>query len=311
MEKLRIGLVAGKSGETIIKEIQKKNHDVVLLCGNKNDSGVKFANEVLVLDFNLSNTEEYVKIAYDYFIKQKIDAFVLGTGTWFAFEIAEMLLKSGIQISHNIDVSRVYKNKLNTKVEFEKFNYNTPSYNYTKKIDAQFVNSIDYPKVVKSNIDLFPVFLCKTKERLLQLADEYPSNIIEQGVLIEEYIEGNDITIPIVATRDSVRALGVFYWSKQHNYKLEGFDALLPILLSEDTQNDLLLRCERFIKDSKYFGVCRFDLRIGENDVYFLEINSVISIRNTGSSYLTMAKDGILLEELAVEAYIKNVSNSN
>ena len=104
MEKLRIGLVAGKSGETIIKEIQKKNHDVVLLCGNKNDSGVKFANEVLVLDFNLSNTEEYVTIAYDYFIKQKIDAFVLGTGTWFAFEIAEMLLKSGIQTGNGRNV---------------------------------------------------------------------------------------------------------------------------------------------------------------------------------------------------------------
>ncbi len=185
---------------------------------------------------------------------------------------------------------------------------NTPNYNSYKTLNEDIIELVRFPSVIKSNIDLFPVFYCKDKSRILKLIDEVEQDKLDKGVLVEECIEGNDITIPVAATKSKIKALDVIYWSKQHNYKLEGFNDLLDIKLSQEQENELLSKCEEFINKTGYYGLCRFDLRISKTDYYFLEVNSVISIRNEGSSYQSMIKNGIILEKLAIDTYIDNIT---
>ena len=56
--------------------------------------------------------------------------------------------------------------------------------------------------------------------------------------------------------------------------------------------------------------MCRFDIRITEEDYYFLEINSVISIRTEGSSYQSMIEQGVEMEKVAIDTYLKNIKLS-
>ena len=303
---MKIGLVAGKSSETLTKELQNRGFEVYLLCGKASDSGYDIANKSIDLYFTIDNSDSQVLKAVNFFLQNEIDSFILGTGTWFAFEIAESLHKEGVNISHNIDISKIFKDKVLTKELFLKNNLNTPRYSSYKTLNAEIIEMLEFPNVIKSNIDLFPVFYCKDKSRILKLMSEVDQDKLDKGFLIEECIEGNDITIPLAATRNKVKALDVIYWSKQHNYKLEGFNDLLDVTLSEEKEKEILAKCEQFITNIGYYGLCRFDLRITKTDYYFLEINSVISIRNEGSSYQSMINKGIELEKIAIDTYINN-----
>jgi carbamoylphosphate synthase large subunit len=304
---MKIGIVAGKSSEMLTKELQHRGHQVFLLCGKASDPGYNIANKSIDLYFTLENSSENVYKAVDFFLRNTIDAFILGTGTWFAFDIAEELQNKGVHISHNIEISKIFKDKVLTKELFLKYNLNTPSYNSYKTLNIETIDLIEFPNVIKSNIDLFPVFYCKDRSRILQLMKEVEQDKLDKGILIEECIEGNDITIPLAATKGSIKALDVIYWSKQHNYKLEGFNDLLEIRLSKEKEKELLIICEEFIKKVGYYGLCRFDLRITRTDYYFLEVNSVISIRNEGSSYQSMIDKGIKLEKIATDTYLENI----
>lgn len=305
---MKLGLVSGKSSGTLITELKKRGHEIYLVCGKQSDPGYLEADKSIAMYFTLENTNENISIAVNFFIENNIDAFILGTGTWFTFEIANQLIEQNIPISHNIEISKLFKNKTLTKELFVSNNLITPSFQTLYDLSDEQIKDINYPIVVKSNIDLFPVFLCKDKERLIKLRSEVDDTVIQKGVLFEECIEGNDITIPVSATKSEVNALDVIYWSKQHNYRLEGFNELVNVRLTKNQENILKDACEKFIISTKYYGLCRFDLRITEDISYFLEVNSVISIRNEGSSYQSMINKGIQLEKIAIDTYLKNIS---
>jgi carbamoylphosphate synthase large subunit len=304
---MRIGLISGKSSKTLTLELKRRGFEVILLCGKSSDPGFNDANQSLELFFTLKNTQSNIKIAVNYFLENKISALILGTGTWFAFEIAEVLEKKGIPTSHNLQISKVFKDKFLTKKLFERYGLNTPEYIFKNKIKKEDIIEMKFPSVIKSNIDLFPVFLCKDEIRGLKFIEETDNDIIKKGVLFEKYYQGNDITIPVMATKNNSKGLGVIYWSKQMNYRLEGFDALQKIKLNTEDENSLINMCENFLLKTGYYGLCRFDIRLTKQDKFFLEVNSVISIRNDGTSYQSMINKDINLEKIAIDTYLKNI----
>ena len=220
---LRVGLVAGKSSETLVKELQSRGIQVFLICGKETDPGYAVADGSLALYFNLQNTEEQTQKACDYLMSQKIDAFILGTGTWFAFEIAKVLEGKGVNVSHSLKWATIFKEKHGTKELFKEHNLNTLDWSFITQKEDFKTDQIEYPKVMKSNIDLFPVFLCHDKERANKLLEETSDDIFQKGVMVESFADGNDITVPVAVTKDEVKPLGVIYWSKQKKLPIRRF----------------------------------------------------------------------------------------
>lgn len=305
---MKLGIVTGKSGKTLVKYLVELGHEVYVVTGDHKNGGGEYARDVYYKYFDVKNENrsEYQLIC-DWLVNIGIEGFILGTGVWFAHEIAYKLSKEfDVCISHNVDYLGVFKNKLKTKELFIDFGLNTPRYQYLSSKDTNLI--FEPPFVVKSNIDLFPVWLCHSREDFLAFQIETVDAIWNKGVLLEEYIEGNDLTIPVFAGLKSVDVPSLVYWSKQVNYRLEGFGELTGDRIPENVQDCILKECKKMIEELGYFGVCRFDIRVSKSAYYYLEINSVVSIRDEGSSFLAMKEVGINYVERAMSVYLDNIA---
>lgn len=300
----RIGLIAGKSSGTLTKAIKAKGFEVVLLCGTENDPGYAEADFSKAIFFNIGDDDLKFQEAIDFFKSHNIDGLILGTGIWFALEIANRLFERGTPISHSSYHLKLFKDKNETKKIFVEEGLSiVPS----EILYDHSLPTLSLPFVVKSNIDLFPVFLCHSIDHYKSFISKLDQNVIKKGILIEEYIEGNDCTVPVFSDNKKILAPQIIYWSKQKNYKLEGFSELKDYKLDISTEKEITKVCEKLISKINYKGVCRFDIRIGEKGFFFLEINSVVSIRSEGSSYEAMSRAGIDYVNVAIETYLNNI----
>jgi hypothetical protein len=304
---MKIGIITGKSGNTLVKRLKELGHDVFVVSGDLDHGGCIYANDYFLKYFNYGsdNNSDFNKII-TWLLEKEIQGFIMGTGVWFAHEIAILLFRNyNIPISHSIDHLLLFKNKEKTKLLFKEFNFNTPDYEmvYTRNPEV----TLKFPFVVKSNIDLFPVWLCHSNDAFLKFLNGINEFVLNCGVLLEEFIQGNDLTIPVFARKNKVLAPKLIYWSKQLNYKLEGFDELTNDTVPLDSHANILSSCEKFISYLGYFGVCRFDIRVSNSNFYFLEINSVVSIRDEGSSFNAMKEEGINYLEESLSVYLENL----
>jgi len=304
----RIGLIAGKSSETLTKAIQSRGYQVVLLCGKESDPGFLVADFSKAMFFSISDKDVNYQEAVTFFKNHQIDGLILGTGIWFALEIANRLYDEGIPISHSPKHLKLFKDKNATKKIFKEEGFPIIE---SQILFNRYVPSISLPFVVKSNIDLFPVFLCHSHEDYIRFVSKLSDNVLKNGILIEEYVEGNDCTVPVFCDHLRVFAPQIIYWSKQKNYKLEGFSDLKDYLISESAASKVTQICEKLVLKTGYRGVCRFDIRIGKRGFYFLEINSVVSIRSEGSSFEAMSDAGIDYINMAITTYLNNIYESN
>lgn len=307
---MKIGIITGKSGNTLVRYLKEQGHTIYVITGDLENGGVIFAKEYYHHYFNINddNSVVYTDIC-EWLQSNSVGGFILGTGVWFAHDIALMLNNSyGIPCSHSVDYISVFKDKIMTKGLFKKYGLRTPVYQsfYDKNTDVKLC----VPFVVKSSIDVFPVWLCHKLVDFNVFKDSMSDSVWARGVLIEQYIEGNDLTVPVFSARGESKESCLVYWSKQKNYKLEGFGELTSDRIPEEVEGGILDECNLMIADLGYFGVCRFDIRVSNNEYYYLEINSVVSIRNEGSSFKAMKDVGINYLEKAIDVYIKNINNT-
>ena len=305
---MKVGIITGKSGNTLVKHLNDLGHTVYVVTGDLENGGVNHAKDYYHNYFNVKddNTLIYKNIC-KWLLEKDIEGFILGTGIWFAHDIAIMLNNShGIPCSHSVDYISVLKDKTQTKELFEEYGLKTPAHEclYNKNKDIK----LSTPFVVKSNIDLFPVWLCHEISDFNKFKNTITDSVWSKGVLIEQFIEGNDLTIPVFASIGNVEDSCLVYWSKQKTYKLEGFGELTNDKIPLGVESNLLAECNSMISGLGYYGVCRFDIRVSNNEYFYLEINSVVSIRDEGSSFKALKDVGINYVEKAVKIYIKNIS---
>ena len=305
---MKIGIITGKSGNTLVRYLKEQGHTIYVITGDLEKGGVNLAEEYYYhyFDINDDNSLVYTDIC-DWFQSKSVEGFILGTGVWFAHDIALMLNNSyGIPCSHSVDYISVFKDKIKTKELFKKYGLKTPvfQYSYDKNIEVK----LSVPFVVKSSIDLFPVWLCHNLVHFNVFKDSISDSVWGRGVLIEQYIKGNDLTVPVFSALGEEKESCLVYWSKQKNYRLEGFGELTSDRVPKEVEGSILSECNLMIADLGYFGVCRFDVRVSNNEYFYLEINSVVSIRSEGSSFKAMKAVGINYVENSIDVYLKNIN---
>ena len=305
-----IGLIAGRSGKTLINRLKEKGLDVALICGDESDSGFNLATYSKAIKFTPISYKTQVEEAIHFFKNKNIHGLILGTGTWFALEILKFFAKENLPVSHHPDSTFLFKDKYKTKSIFQKKGMKTPNgyliYNMRDLFDANI--EILGGVVVKSNIDLFPVSCFYSQKKLVDFLSSIEDGIFKKGILLETFVHGNDATVPLfVSKNEDINFQKIIYWSKQYNYKLKGFGELENYKLNNMQKDEIKKEVFEFIKSTNYYGVCRFDIRVAKDTYYYLEVNSVVSIRDEGSSYKSFKKEGILLDTLAIDAYLENL----
>lgn len=269
-----IGIIAGISGEVIRKELENKGYKTCVISGRKDDVGMEKSDLYLAED--LRKKENILKFLQ----KNNISKLILGTGHILAFELAEYLNKNGIKISINPEKSLLAKDKYLYKEKLEELGFLTPKFIKLKKDEAlniEKINKLKFPVVIKSTIDTMYPQKISLKDEALKVIETIQKT--DSDVLIEEYIEGIDTTIPVYSNKEETKAIIVSYYSKAKECKLKGFlfEGSNEKKLTKEIEKKLMNFSEEVVKKTGTIGMVRLDIIVdSDNNFYILECNSVM-----------------------------------
>jgi len=167
---------------------------------------------------------------------------------------------------------------------------------------AQLKNTIGYPCVVKPSREgsSLGVSICKTESDFIPSVDEALK--FDHQILIEEYIPGKEITVPILGgkalTPIEIQPKLEFY-NYENKYTPGNSDYLLPADLAGDVLDrcmSIALNCHKVCRARTY---SRVDFRVSpKGDPFVMEINTLPGCTPTSLLPKSAAYDGISFESL-------------
>lgn len=270
-----IGIVAGISGEVLTRKLQSRGYEVALVAGKEGESGTDIANAVCIAD--LRETAKIIK-----FLKENDTKCVLiGTGHVLAIKLSKALEMEGFILSNNPDASLLAKDKIKYKECLLENGFDTPAFikfeaDITPDTDI-IIKKIGLPCVIKSAVDYILPQKANTKEELDRAIHELM--LTQADFLIEEYITGADITIPVLISNGKAESIMISYYSKAKECHLKGFntDGLHETTLSKEQEEKVKRYCEDAAIKTGMSGLCRLDAMVTENGrISILEANSVM-----------------------------------
>ena len=273
-EKECIAVVAGISGEVIVKELKKLGYKTFVISGRKQDSGMDISDKSFVVDLREK------ELIYNELVKNSIDKVILGTGHVLAFNLIDFLAKKGIKVSVNPKSSLIAKDKVAYKEELVRNGILTPKY-MEIALDTEYniqeiLDKVGCPCVVKSTIDTTYPKKANTKEELEKHIETIRKT--NSPIVVEQFIEGIDTTVPVYSNPKETKAILVSYYSKADACKLEGFgNDLIKGKLNKEVEEKLLRFSEDVIRKTNILGMARLDIIVDKNEkFYVLECNSVM-----------------------------------
>ena len=220
------------------------------------------------------------ELIYNELVKNSIDKVILGTGHVLAFNLIDFLAKKGIKVSVNPKSSLIAKDKFAYKEELVKNGILTPKY-IEIALDTEYniqeiLDKVGCPCVVKSTIDTTYPKKANTKEELEKHIETIRKT--NSPIVVEQFIEGIDTTVPVYSNPKETKAILVSYYSKADACKLEGFgNDLIKGKLNKEVEEKLLRFSEDVIRKTNILGMARLDIIVDKNEkFYVLECNSVM-----------------------------------
>lgn len=308
-----IAVVAGTSGEWVVREVQKLGYKVLLISGRANDSGMNIADKSYTIDL-----KEKEKI-YIFLKENNVSKLILGTGHILAFYLAEYLKGKGLKVSVDPKMSLLAKDKLIYKELLQKNNILSPSYvkiEMDEKYDIENIyNKVGCPCVVKSSVDTTYPKKANTKEELKEYIEEVLQT--KSSVLVEQFILGTPLTVPVYVTKNEVKPIIVGYYNKPKCFHLIGFEnGYIEKKLTQAQQEELLNLAEEIVKKIRILGMVRLDFVMTENgDFYLLECNAAMIVYHNNDQrlidYMRDLLDGrdINFAEILVKNALANFDN--
>lgn len=293
-----IGLIAGKSGDSLTDELHKRGYKVAIVCGRLEEAGYDSADERILLD--LLEFEKIIR----FFQKKNVKKIIIGTGHYLVFNLVEKLEQAGFKTNIDIRKSLLAKDKVRFKKKLEEIGVDTPAYASFLTREEFYKDGIVFPLpcVVKSNTDTVQSKKINDIENLAEAAEDvFSTNAV---LLLEQYIQGNDCTVAVVNDGITVKSLGVLYYSKAKEYGLKGFDLAKSEIMSEEKEKEVCKIASDIVRKIGFSGLVRIDFIISEK-IYVLELNSVIVTGYHGSAYPFFEKQGINIATEAINASLK------
>lgn len=300
-----IGVIAGKSGDTITDELHRRGFKVALIVGKDGEAGTDIADKVFTCDL-----KEYILIK-KFFTEINIKNILLATGHRLAIALAEKLKKDKFEISIDLSKVRLCKNKYTFKKELRKIGIETPddfllyTDNFNDKSFEIIKNKIGYPCVLKSIEDIQPPEKIFNEEILKNRVKDLLQK--EQSVFVEKFIHGADATVPVFIDDIGIQKIFVMSYSKAIDDKLKGFKDSY-ILEFTETQKNKILDCAKNIIDRFALkGLIRIDVIVKNEKVFVLEVNCIIVSGNVGDQYnVLFLKSGFNRASCIVDYTLKN-----
>ena len=170
---------------------------------------------------------------------------------------------------------------------------------------ASIISKTGLPCFVKPNNGGSSIGMSKVKD--IKDLEEAVNIALKEDceVLVEEYIEGTEVTCGILQKKDSLLALPIteivskhefFDYTSKYDPKLA--DEITPARIPDDLQKSIKDLCLELFRKFSLKGVARFDFIIKDNVPYFLEVNTIPGLSAASIVPKQAGAMGISLEEL-------------
>ncbi len=217
-----------------------------------------------------------------------------------------------------------------TKLILREENVRTPGWQFIEKLSQLKPDELHFPVIVKPNFEGSSKGITQEsvaesvedlKKKVGQALEKYPD-----GVLVEEFITGRDLTVPFLESVDNDfdgvlspveyvfesdaakgRRYAIYdYALKTREDKAVGVRA--PAVLHEDMSERIRKMALAVIKKLDCKDLGRVDFRLSDAGVpYFLEINALPSLEPGASIYAAAALEGLHFDGV-VDAVIQNAA---
>lgn len=279
-----IGVIAGKSGDTITDELHRRNFKVALVVGKDNEAGIDIADKVFICDLRKHT------LIKNFFSEMNIKNILFATGHRLAIDLAKNLQIDGFNISLDLNKVKLCKNKYLFKEKIKLAGFNTPKFILIAKneINNTLLNKIKkeigFPCVLKSIEDICEPEKIFDLDELLRRLDFFLGK--EEFVFVEEFIDGADCTVPVFYNGQQIIDINIIDWSKGLEDHLRGFEDSYSKKFTLLEKNTIFEVTKKLIKKFELNGLIRVDIIVNKkNKIYILEVNTIIVSGNTGSSY--------------------------
>ena len=183
-----------------------------------------------------------------------------------------------------------------------------------KKEINVIAKEVQYPVFVKPNFEgsskgITSKSMCKNKEELLAYATECLKDFPE-GILIERYIEGKDVTVPYIANLGDhgvltpIEYIGPKYngeWIYDYDLKNLSDDkvgVICPADIDLDCQKNITKYMKKIVNVLAINDMGRADFRVCPNgDVFFIEFNALPSLQPGAGLFEASGKLGLSYNE--------------
>lgn len=302
-----IGVVAGKSGDSIVKELHQWGFKTAIVCGKENEHGYDDSEKKYVCDLSEK------ALIYQFFVSNGIDKVLFGTGHILAIELAEYLEERNFCINISPKISLLCNDKYRLKEVVECAGFDTPAFTtiyYNDNLNDKLCGikrEIGFPCVIKSIRDVATPRLVFDKIDFLDGVKELFKH--EESILVEQYIQGKDCTSVVLNSDNQTSCLLSIPWSKSTDDKLKGFPQTKVQYLSQNEKKSAQKITEEIVKTVNVPGICRVDYILNDGKLYFLEINSIIFTGNLeGSEYnLSLFLNNVNLSKVLVDISLKKM----
>ncbi len=204
-------------------------------------------------------------------------------------------------------------NKYLTKKFLKNFGIPTPKDRLITKLEDLEKQSIDFPVVVKPNSEgsSIGVSIVHSKSELLNSIEKALS--YDRNVLIEEYIDGRELTVGILNGEPldiiEIKVEKGFY-DYYNKYKSDSTKYICPAEIDKDLYIDIQNRAVEIYQILGCKGVARVDFILKDNTPYFLEINTVPGLTDHSLIPKAAKVKGISFEDLILKI-IKGALNED
>ena len=283
MKVLVIGSGGREHAMCVALKKSKKINQIYCVPGNAGTEQIAKNIDINICDFN--KIKEFV-------LSKKIDLVVIGPEKPLVEGIVDFFKNTDINVfGPNRIASQLEGSKIFTKKLCKKYNIPTAKFDIFENIkDAEiFINNTKFPIVIKADglASGKGVYICESKkESILSIAEIFDGKFgIAKNVLIEEFLQGEEMSYFIVSDGKTIKA---FDTAQDHKRVLEGdrgkntggMGAYSPSrLINHNLEKKIL---EKIIKPTikslkdigcKYKGFLYAGLMIVNNEPYLIEYN--------------------------------------
>jgi D-alanine-D-alanine ligase len=209
-------------------------------------------------------------------------------------------------------------NNLTSAITFNKFVCN----NFVKNFDVKVANSIvlykgeefdqteiltklSLPVFVKPNEagSSFGVSKVNTSEELLPAIEKAFSE--DNSIMIEEFIEGLEVTNGIFKLKGETHVLPITevipkneFFDYEAKYNAEKAEEITPARISNELTNRIKVSTKRLYNILKCEGIVRIDYIIKNDEIYFLEVNTIPGMTDTSFIPQQIEADGLQFDQV-------------